>query len=296
MISVIILTLNEAADLPGCLASVAWSDDVHVFDSFSTDDTVAIGHRFGAHVTQRKFDGYASHRNAALALPGLRHSWLLFLDADERIPERLSQECLRAVREAAPEVDAFRMRRRDFFMGRWLKHAQISPFFVRLQRRGRTRYEREVNEVVKVDGPIRDLTEPFDHFPFSKGIAHWVDKHNRYSTMEARFVVDTRSHSDFSVSKALFAPDFNERRLHQKGLFYKLPCRPLVKLIYMLFIRGAVLDGKAGCVYSLLQAIYEWLIVLKTVEITEHCGEKERVADPGMRPPQRVNPMCAGKE
>ncbi|MBI1840565.1 MAG: glycosyltransferase family 2 protein [Verrucomicrobia bacterium] len=267
MISVIILTLNEAADLPGCLASVTWSDDVHVFDSFSADTTVAVAEGLGARVTRRRFDGYASHRNAALALPDLRHPWVLFLDADERVPQELAVECARAVRDAASDVGAFRMRRRDFFMGRWLKHAQLSPYFVRLQRRGRTRYEREVNEVVKVDGRIVDLTQPFDHFPFSKGIGCWVERHNRYSTMEARCVVQSRAATSFSLKAALFAPDFNGRRVHQKALFYNLPFRPALKLIYMLFVRGAILDGRPGCVYSLLQAMYEWLIVLKTEEI-----------------------------
>src|SRR5215475_15062692 len=89
MISVLILTKNEEQDLPGCLQSVAWSDDVHVFDSFSTDGTAAIAKARGARLTRRVFDGYASQRNAALHGLSFQHDWVLSLDADERVPEAL---------------------------------------------------------------------------------------------------------------------------------------------------------------------------------------------------------------
>jgi glycosyltransferase involved in cell wall biosynthesis len=210
MISVIIPTLNEERDLPDCLASVAWSDDVHVFDSFSSDATIEIAKAAGARVEQRQFDNYASHRNAALALSTLRHEWVLFLDADERMTEALRREMLDAVRGAEPDVGAFRLRRRDYFMGRWLEHAQISPFYIRLFRRGAATYEREVNEVARVRGRIGDLQEHFDHFPFSKGLSHWVDKHNRYSTLEARCALATRRGDiHYSPWRAFFARDFN---------------------------------------------------------------------------------------
>ena len=267
MISVIIPTLNEESDLPGCLESVSWCDDVHVFDSFSTDRTTQIAEASGAQVVCRKFDNYASQRNAALSLPAIRHAWILFLDADERIPSLLAQEMLQAVARADLDVDAFRLRRRDHFMGRWLKHAQLSPFYVRLFRRGVAHYERDVNEVVRVPGRIVDLSFPFDHYPFSKGLAHWIDKHNRYSSLEARCSLATRrGEVECSVWRALVAKDFNERRFHQKELFYRLPARPLIKLLYMLILRRAILDGVPGIRYALLQMGYEWMIVLKAHE------------------------------
>ncbi len=264
-VSVLVLTRNEEHDLPGCLASVNWCDDVHVFDSFSDDRTAEIATRFGASVTQRRFDGYASQRNAALDGLRFRHPWVLILDADERVPQALRDEIAATV-AAGPDAAAFRIRRRDFFMGRWLKHAQISPFYVRLLRVGRGHYEREINEVLRVDGAVGELREPFDHFPFSKGLAHWVAKHNVYSSMEAELIV-RRGKGRCSVRRALFARDFHLRREHQKALFYRLPLRPLIKFVYMLFVRGAVLDGRAGLTYAALQAFYEYLIVLKTREL-----------------------------
>jgi len=267
MISVLILTKNEQLDLPGCLDSVRWCDDVRVLDSGSSDATVQIAQAAGAAVDTRAFDGYASQRNYGLGLP-FRHDWVLILDADERVPDAAAQEMAVFVRSAAPEVAAGRMRRRDIWWGRWLKHAQISPWFIRLVRVGRAHYEREINEVICIDGQVQDLDEPFDHYPFSKGVDHWLSKHNAYSRMEAELIARGSTTSP-SWRVALFGADFNERRVHQKALFYKMPGRPILKFLYMMIARRAFLDGWAGVRYALLQSIYEYLIVLKVRELEE---------------------------
>jgi len=274
MISVLILTKNEELDLPACLDSVSWCDDVFVFDSMSTDRTPEIASseaakRRGVHFVQRKFDGYSKQRNAALDGLPFRHDWIFILDADERPTPELSADMQRIVASAPAGVSGYRLRRRDFFQGTWLKHAQISPFYIRLVRRGKARYTREINEVLEVEGGIADLQSPLDHYPFSKGIAHWVSKHNVYSTMEAQVVAEGLSHSHASWKIALFGKDFHERRIAQKAIFYKMPARPLIKWCYMMFVRRAILDGAAGIAYSNLQAIYEYMIVLKTKEILQ---------------------------
>jgi glycosyltransferase involved in cell wall biosynthesis len=265
-ISVLILTKNEERDLPGALASVAWSDDVHVFDSQSTDATAEIAHAAGAQVHTRAFDDYATHRNAAFGLP-FKYPWLFLLDADERPTPELAAEMQRVVLEAPANTAGFRLRRRDFLFGTWLKHAQISPYYIRLVRPERAKYTRAINEVLEVDGPIAELIQPLDHFPFSKGIAHWVAKHNTYSTMEAELIFRQQGLQNPSLHAALRDPDFHTRRLHQKALFYRLPGRPLIKWCYMMFVRGAILDGAGGVTYATLQSIYEYLIVLKTKEL-----------------------------
>jgi hypothetical protein len=173
----------------------------------------------------------------------------------------------RIVTTAPSSTAAFRLRRRDFLWGTWLRHAQITPFYIRLVRVGRARYTREVNEVLEVDGEIDNLTHPLDHFPFSKGIAHWVAKHNLYSTLEAELLASGEATHNASLHTALFAKDFSEKRAAQKALFYKLPARPFFKWCYMMFFRGAVLDGRAGVAYATLQAFYEYLIELKRREI-----------------------------
>jgi glycosyltransferase involved in cell wall biosynthesis len=267
VISVLILTHNEAADLPAALASVAWCDDVHVFDSFSSDNTPEIARAHGANVAQRVFDDYAAQRNAALDSLPFKHDWIFILDADERVPPALAEEMQSAARNAGGDVAAFRVRRNDFLFGRWLKHAQMTPWYVRLVRRGRARYWRKVNEVLKVDGSTETLASPLSHYPFSKGVDHWIAKHNRYSSLEAELIVSRASTERPSLIKALAAKDFHQRRLHQKELFYRMPGRPWIKFLYLYLLRGGFRDGYAGYTYARLQAWYESMIVIKTREL-----------------------------
>jgi glycosyltransferase involved in cell wall biosynthesis len=273
MISILILTHNEAQDLPGCLDSVAWSDDIHLLDSGSTDATVAIAQSRGAHVATRPFDTYAAQRNAAMQLP-FRHPWVLVLDADERPTPALSAEMQQAIATVPANVSGFRMRRRDFLWGTWLKHAQLTPFYVRLLRVGHVHYTRDINEIAEIDGDILELHSPLDHFAFSKGITHWVAKHNGYSTKEAELLASGAATQPASLRQALFARDFHARRVAQKAIFYKLPGRPLIKWCYMVFIRRAILDGHAGIMYATLQSFYEYLIEVKCQEIHRHRAGK----------------------
>jgi glycosyltransferase involved in cell wall biosynthesis len=268
-LSVLILTKNEEQDIAGCIESVSWSDDIHVYDSLSTDNTVALAESFNAKVTQRKFDNYASQRNSALQQLSFKYPWVFILDADERIPLPLATEIEAFVSAPPDQVVAGRIRRRDYFWGTWLKHAQMSPFYIRLVQPMEVFYEREVNEVIRVNGKIYDFQEPFDHYPFSKGISHWIDKHNRYSTLEAQQILKLkRENIFFELRKILSSKDFNERRYYQKQLYYRLPFRPIIKLFYLIFFRGAFWDGKAGIIYSLLLTFYEYMIMIKVYELT----------------------------
>ena len=266
MISAVILTRNEEQDLPGCLASIAWCDDIHVLDSGSTDRTVNIAREHGATVTHRPFDGYASQRNASMRLPYL-YPWVRVLDADERPTPALCAEMRAAVQIATPSTAAFRMRRRDYLWGTWLKHAQLTPFYVRLLRPQCVRYTREINEIAEIEGVTRELQGTLEHLAFSKGVGHWVAKHNEYSTREAQLLASGDAVRAASLRQALFSRDFSERRVAQKAIFYKLPGRPLIKWLAMVFLRRAMLDGRAGLAYATLQAFYEYLIEVKRKEL-----------------------------
>jgi glycosyltransferase involved in cell wall biosynthesis len=269
-ISILILTRNEERDLPECLKSVTWSDDIHVFDSFSEDATIDIARAAGATITQRRFDNWSAHQNWGLENLPFKHPWVLYIDADERISPSLLQGIARAPLQDCKEV-AFEIQRRDFaWNGRWLKHAQISPFYLRLFRPQKMRYERLVNPVSIPDGPTGRVEGFLDHYPFSKGFRNWWLRHLNYADMEAAMrMSDMEQGMEFRWSKALLSPDFTERRYHQKGLFYRLPFRPVIKYFYMVFWRGAFLDGRAGVTYALLQSIYEYFIVLKTSELID---------------------------
>ena len=269
MISVLILTRNERQNLPRALASVAWSDDVHVFDSCSTDGTQQIARDRGAQVTERPFDNWAAHQNWGLRNLPFRYPWVFYLDADEVGTPGLQAGLLAAVQAPGANV-AFRVQRRDFYEGTWLKHVQASPFYLRLFRPEKMRYERLVNPVSIPDGPVGQVTGYLDHFPFSKGIGDWLDRHNKYSTLEAEQIVANRTGGEaFSLRAALVEKDFHRRRYHQKELFYRLPARPLVKFLGLYIAKRGFLDGVAGLRYSILQAMYEYMIVLKTKEIED---------------------------
>ena len=268
MISVLILTKNEEKDLPGCLESVLWCDDVHVFDSFSNDRTTEIALSAGATVTQRKFDNWSAHQNWGLANIRFKYSWVLYIDADERV----SLSLYASLDRFDPKEDgpvAYNIRRRDFaWDGTWLKHAQISPFYLRLFRPDKIRYERLVNPVSIPDGATSMIDGFLDHYPFSKGIHFWLQRHLGYADLEAKMRLrDIEEGTAFSLWKAIASKNFNDRRYHQKGIFYKMPSRSLFKWLYMFFWRRSFLDGHAGITYTTLQSVYEYFIILKTREL-----------------------------
>jgi glycosyltransferase involved in cell wall biosynthesis len=269
MISVLILTKNEERNLPACVETLRWSDDIHVLDSYSTDGTVRIADTLGATVWNRAFDSFAYQQNWALQNIPFRHPWVFYIDADERVTPELAASMIKAVGNPGDSV-AFRIRRRDYFMGVWLKHVQATPFYPRLFRPEKMRYERIGHPVSVPDGPVTAIDGYLDHYPFSKGIAQWVDKHNFYSTQEAQQILADRSrNASWSLRKALFAKSFEERRRNQKQLFYRLPARPLVKSLSLYFLKRGFLDGYAGFAYSILMGFYEYLIVLKCREFAE---------------------------
>ncbi len=267
-VSTLILTLNEEINIGACLESLSWCDDIVVLDSLSTDTTRVVAERFGARVITRAFDNWSAHQNWAVGNIEFRHPWVLYLDADERCPADLRDEVLKRAHPQASEC-AFKIRRKDYFMGRWLKHAQLYPsWFVRLFRPTRIRYERLVNPVASVDGPTGELEAHIVHYPFSHGVSHWIARHNRYSDMEAIEAAKVRG-AGIGGSRigALWSKDPNERRQTQKDLFFRMPARPLVKFLYYYAWRRGFLDGRAGLTYSMLQAIYEYMIACKGVEL-----------------------------
>jgi glycosyltransferase involved in cell wall biosynthesis len=269
MISILILTLNEENNLPACLETCTWSDDIHVLDSYSTDKTIQIAQGYGAKVWFRKFDSFSQHQNWALENIPFKHPWIFYFDADERITPELAQSLRQAARSPGENV-AFRVQRRDFFLGSWLRHVQMTAYYDRLFRPEKMRYERLGHCISKPDGPVGQVTGFLDHFPFSKGIGDWVQKHNFYSTQEAQQTVQNLQESAApSLRLALFEKDRRKRRQHLKELYYRMPARPLIKFLAMYIGKRGFLDGYAGFSYSVLIGFYEYLIVLKTNELRD---------------------------
>lgn len=261
-VSVLILTRDEEVNIAQALASVSFSDDVVVFDSFSTDRTLEIARSFSnVSIVQRVFDNWAAHQNWGVRHISFRHPWVLYIDADERVEPDLAEELMRLADPASP-MAAYRVRRRDIFMGRWLRHAQLYPtWLIRFFRPGRIRYERLVNPVAIVDGPIGDLHGHLVHYPFSKGIDQWFSRHNSYSTFEAMELLNSTRQS--IPWRDLLARDPNRRRAAAKTLFFRLPCRPHLRWLYTVLIRQAWRDGRPGMLYARMLYIYEHMITVK---------------------------------
>jgi glycosyltransferase involved in cell wall biosynthesis len=264
-VSVLILTYNEEANISDCLDSCAACDDVVVFDSLSSDGTKLLASSKGARIRERVFDNYAAQRNAALRDVRYKHEWVLMLDADERLTPALAGEIERSVAAADMEVALFRIRRKDYFLGKWIKRSSGYPtWFGRLVRIGRVRVEREINEEYAADGRVEHLQEHLLHYPFNKGVSYWFERHNRYSTMEAAAkLYMQRTPIDF---RSALSRDPTLRRRALKQMLYRVPMRPYIVFLYLYVIRLGVLDGLPGLYFSRMRAAYEMLIDLKVME------------------------------
>jgi glycosyltransferase involved in cell wall biosynthesis len=266
-VSVLILTLNEETNLPGCLKSVSWSDDIVVFDSFSTDRTVEIARAAGAKVFQRKFDNYAAQRNAALTEVKYEHPWVLMVDADERWDSALYEKMVHAIRDSKnKDISVFCFTHNDIFMGRWLHHSLASTTWAgRLVRVGSVSVKRDINEEYHTEGQKAYLRCRFLHYPLSKGIAFWFERHNRYSSMEANVLV--RETEGKLELRGMLSSDPTIRRKWLKQLAYRMPFRPFLVFCYLYFFRLGFLDGIPGLTYCRLRSMYEYMIDLKVKEL-----------------------------
>lgn len=267
-ISVLVLTLNEEVNLRRCLESLRWCDDVVVLDSGSTDHTVAIAQEFGARVIERPFDNWASHQNWALQSIEFRHPWLYYSDADEVITPELRDEMVAvASADAQPHV-AYRLRYKNYFLGRWIRHCGIYPTWVlRFYKPDTVHYERLVNPTASVDGSVGLLQEHFLHFSFNKGLHAWLDKHNKYSTAEALETLRELRDGHIDWSGLFDWRNPARRRVALKHLSFRLPFRPLLRFLYMYVLKLGFLDGLGGFHYCTLLSIYEYMIVLKVKEL-----------------------------
>lgn len=265
MISVLILTKNEQEALPGCLTSLTWSDDVHVLDSGSSDNTIRIAKLHGAIVSENAFESFGRQRNWALDHCPIRHPWVLFLDADERSTSEFSTSLLHAISAADNLLSGFYCCWKLMFQGRWLKRCDSFPKWqCRVVRQGRVRFmdyghgQKEAN----VEGRIDYLLEPYLHYPFDKGWHYWIDRHNRYSDLEARErLTATVSWRD------LFSKHGSQRNKALKPLVSRLPAWPLLRFAWSYFFRLGLLEGRPGFIYCVNMAYYEFLIRIKMEEI-----------------------------
>jgi len=265
-LSVLIITYNEELNLPRCLDSLKWCDDIVVLDSYSSDNTEAVAQLYGARFYQRTFDNYARQRNHGLKAIDYKHDWVLMLDADEEATPELIDELNEKLALSNDNVGMMRMRRKDFFLGKWIKHSSSYPlWFGRVMRPDHVHVEREINEEYHTDLDVIHLEHHINHYPFNKGFAAWLEKHNRYSTMEAE--LKFRQGSVDIVWRDFLSSDPLKRRKVLKSLVYSLPGRPLIVFFGLYFVKGGILEGGPGFVYCTLKMFYEYMISCKLQEL-----------------------------
>lgn len=263
-ISVIILTKDEEDNLSDCLASAAEFDDVHVLDSGSTDRTPAIARERGVPIYFNEFRGFGQQRNWAINHIQTRYSWQFHLDADERLVPELVAEITAAVIQDPP-VGGFLVPSKLMFAGRWLRFAGDYPTYqVRLFHRERLRFvDHGHGQREQTKYPLLRLTHPYLHLAFSKGLDHWFAKHALYARHEAEQALGLSDPSGQATTidpGSLFSIDSTRRRRALKRLSYRLPLRYFWRLFYLLVVRRAFLDGRAGVAYAHMMATYEAMI------------------------------------
>lgn len=272
VVSFLVLTLNEEANLKRCLEAIAWSDDVVVLDSFSTDQTAEIAQKAGVRFFQRAFDHFAGQRNHALDTIPFKHPWVFHLDADEIVTPELRAEIERRLAESPANdttgsIQAFRVPEKLMWGETWLKHSGCYPKYqVRLARRDGFRFVQVGHGQREVAAPetIGTLRSAYLHYSFSKGLADWLERHDRYSTAEARYHLATPP----MAFSNLVLHDPMARRRWLRDLSFRVPGRPLWRFLYVYLWRLGFLDGRKGFQYACLQAFYEFLITLKMEEQT----------------------------
>lgn len=264
-VSVIILTHNEEQDLPKLLSSLEWCEDIHVVDSGSSDSTVRRAREHGAIVHENHFQSFSKQRNWALEKCEPRFPWVLFLDADEICTPDFVQALADAITTAGDDVAGFYCCWKMMLDGTWLKRCDGFPKWqfrvVRLGRASFTDFGHGQKEG-HVQGSLAYIDEPYLHYAFSKGWTHWLHRHNRYSDQEAR----ARLHSQPNWRAAL-SRNSSERNKALKPLVSRLPGWPLLRFLIDYVGRRGFLEGRAGFIYCVNMAIYEYFIRLKMREI-----------------------------
>jgi len=267
-VSVVVPTLDEELNLPACLESVKWADEVFVVDSFSHDRTIDIARENGAHVVQHAFESYSRQKNWALDNLPFRNDWVLIVDADERVTAGLKTEIESVLPDA--ECDGYYLNRRFIFLGAWIRHAGWYPSWnLRLFRHRLGRYDdREVHEHVVLNGRAGYLHDDLLHLD-QRGLEAFVARHNRYSTLEAsaRFKAERDAPDRAHLPASLLGSPIHRKRWVRERLWPRVPGKPLALFVYMYVVRRGFLDGRAGLALCLFHAFQEFMVGLKLCEL-----------------------------
>ena len=235
-LTAIVLTYNESEQIADCIKTLRFADRIIVFDSYSTDDTVAIAQACGADIYQHEFENYAEQRNAALEAADEMTDWVLFVDADERISDALATEIREKI--VHPDFAGWRLPRHNYIFGVLTKSAGWYPDYqTRLLRVGQAFYDRQraVHEVVKLYGEEGTMRNPIIHHNYSD-MAQFIEKQENYARYDAQ---------------SLYAQGIVPRQ-------HNFILQPLRQFYWRFVTLGGYRDRWHGLRLSLLMARYEY--------------------------------------
>ena len=226
-LSVVIITLDAASQVEACLNSAAFADEIVVVDSGSQDDTKEIALKYGARVMHQDWLGFG--RQKQFAVEQASHDWVLCLDADEQVSEPLRASIEVALK--SPRFHAYRMARRNRFMGRWLRHGEGYPdWSLRLFDRRFARWSEDVvHEKVIAPSPLGSLRGDLLH-ESQENLAAYLEKQNRYTSLQA---------------EDLF-------RRGKRATISRLVVSPLLRFVKFYIFRLGFLDGLPGLVHIII--------------------------------------------
>lgn len=276
-ITVLLAVKNEVINIQRCMESLHPAQKIVVLDSDSNDGTVEAAKGLGAEVVQFCYKGgYPKKRQWALENQQIDTPWVFFVDADEVVTEQLWVEIEAAIQK---EYDAFFITKGFHFLGKKFRFGGFSHAAILLAKREKIRFEKifndssnaldmEVHERVIVDGKTGTLKEPLIHEDF-KGLEAYIDRHNKYSTWEARLrhnYFKTGRYGEDMVQARLLGNN-QERRRFLKHIAMKTPCEPMLWFAYHYLIKLGFLEGKAGFIASRIRSHYIFQVRAKLHEL-----------------------------
>jgi glycosyltransferase involved in cell wall biosynthesis len=275
-VTVIIPVRNEARNLPRCLEVLRDFSEVYVVDSQSTDETVEIARSHGAKVVQFYYQGaWPKKRQWAMDTLPIANDWVLLLDADEILSSALMEEIRSAIQN--PRVNGYAIQLQTWFLGRPLRHGDVSLWKMSLFRRSKGRYEcrlqeqdasmadMEVHEHVLVEGATSKLRNPLIH-QNAASLSRYIYKHDEYSNWECRVLLQPANSKELPAS--LFGSQAQRRRWLKRKLF-AVPGSPVLLFLYRFVFRLGFLDGVPGLIYCGFQAVQMFHTKAKIYELKQ---------------------------
>lgn len=248
-VSVVTVAKDEERNISDALESVKDFEDIVVVDAFSTDSTVEICKRYHVRIFQQEWQGYARQKQRAIDYANKQ--WVLLLDADERVSPELKQEISVIVSNQNPN-HGFYIPRKNFFLGKWIKHSGWWPdYTIRLFRKDSAYIEeREVHEKVVVKGQTGYLKNPLEHYTY-RSISEYIKKMDNYSTLAAREILSKNPQPSMT------------------SLFLRMTIRPIFTFFRIFILKQGFRDGIHGFILAMLYSFYTFLKYLKAWEMRQ---------------------------